>query len=321
MTIDIFDEIVGQPSAKKKLNFYLDSYRATRIIPNLMISSQKGNGKTHLARSIAKGLVKFSPEGKIERSDSGKELRKPFVEVNCSTLRNLNQFMDSFIVPYVVDKDVTIFLDEASELPKCISMALLTILNPTPENKTTFSTANRIYDFDFSRQSWIFATSEIQSVFHALTDRLKRLDLEDYTHEQLANIVQKKSPSIKYEDGVLTEISSVLRGNARNAMMMASDISTFAKGKGSFSMVDWLSLKDTLGIAPLGLNATEINILKFLAKNTAGTSLTRLSAKTGLSREALQRDYETTLLKNDLMKIDVSGRTITLEGNRYLKSL
>jgi Holliday junction resolvasome RuvABC ATP-dependent DNA helicase subunit len=47
-----------------------------------------------------------------------------------------------------------------------------------------------------------------------------------------------------------------------------------------------------------------------------------LSAKTGLSREAVQKDYEIFLQKQGLMSITTGkGRTITSKGLEYLKEL
>jgi Holliday junction resolvasome RuvABC ATP-dependent DNA helicase subunit len=76
-----------------------------------------------------------------------------------------------------------------------------------------------------------------------------------------------------------------------------------------------------LGINPLGLNATEISILRYLKENTDGTSLTRLAAKTGFSKESIQRDYELFLMKHSLICIETSGRQITPKGIDYLKQL
>ena len=39
------------------------------------------------------------------------------------------------MLPYVYDKDTTIIFDEASELPRDVTMALLTILNPNSTNQ------------------------------------------------------------------------------------------------------------------------------------------------------------------------------------------
>ena len=325
---ETFKDIVGQDKPKKELGFYLDSYMRTRIIPNMMIVAPKGQGKTTLANALAKGLVQFDEEGKVMEVPSKadptvlKPKRKPFVEVNCSTLKSVKQFINGLVIPYVQDKDVTLLFDEASELPRDVTMALLTILNPNPENRTTFSLDEYVCDFDFRRQTFIFATSEIQKVFHALADRLERITLEEYTNVQLAQIVQKGLPAgVECTDNVLLDVATVLRGNARAAQKMAGKITSYLKGLLTFTPADWAKLREVLSIYPLGLNAIEIQILRHLALNITGTSLTGLSAKTGMSRESLQKDVELYLQKHNLMEIQTTGRVITARGLEYLKVL
>lgn len=327
MNDTLFKEIVGQEKPKKELAFYLDSYMRTRMVPNMMIVAPKGQGKTTIARELAKGLVQFDETGNVMQVPSKldptvmKDKRKPFVEVNCSTLKSVKQFINGLVIPYVQDKDVTLLFDEASEIPRDVTMALLTILNPNPENRTTFALDEYVCDFDFRRQTFIFATSEIQKVFHALSDRLERITLEEYTVSQLAQIVQKGVPAVECKEDVLLDVATVLRGNARAAQKMASKIAAYLKGSLTFAQKDWAHLKEILSIYPLGLNAIEIQILRYLAENSTGTSLTGLSAKTGMSRESLQKDTELYLQKHNLMEIQTTGRMITAKGLDYLKVL
>ena len=318
----LFEEIIGQEQAKKKLNFYLDSYKSTRLMPHLALCAPKGQGKTTLARETAKGLYKFNDDNKIEiNEETQKPRRKSFIEINCSTLKSVKQFINSLIIPYVQDKDVTLLFDEASEIPKDISMALLTILNPNPENRTTFSFDDYVCEFDFRKCTFIFATSEAQRVFHALLDRLTRIDLEEYTVPEMERILQKNAKNVVFDPDVLLDIASVLRGNARAAAKMAGDVKVYLKNKLQFGNKEWKGLKDILGILPLGLNPTELTILRHLADNGDGTSLTCLSAKTGLSRESLQRDYEIYLQRHSLMEIGTTGRQITAKGLEYVRAL
>jgi Holliday junction resolvasome RuvABC ATP-dependent DNA helicase subunit len=327
MNDTLFENIVGQDKPKKELNFYLDSYMRTRMVPNMMIVAPKGQGKTTIAREFAKGLYQFDIDGHVvevpSKADPAKmkQKRKPFVEVNCSTLKSVKQFINGLVIPYVQDKDVTLLFDEASEIPRDVTMALLTILNPNPENRTTFAMDEYVCDFDFRRQTFLFATSEIQKVFHALADRLERITLEDYTNPQLAAIVQKGMPDVECKDNVLLDVSTVLRGNARAAQKMANKIMAYLKGAKVFTPIDWNKLREVLSIYPLGLNAMEIQILRYLAQNGSGTSLTGLSAKTGMSRESLQKDTELYLQKHNLMEIQTTGRMITARGLDYLKGL
>jgi Holliday junction resolvasome RuvABC ATP-dependent DNA helicase subunit len=102
---------------------------------------------------------------------------------------------------------------------------------------------------------------------------------------------------------------------------MATDIAMYVRKGKKFNRKDWDSLREILGILPLGINAVELTILRYLAQNAEGTSLTCLSAKTGLSRACLQSDYEMFLQRLGLMEIETAGRKITGKGLDYLKQL
>ena len=304
-----FDGLIGQVKAKRKLDFYIDSYEKAGLIPNLLFTAPKGCGKTMMATALAKELIK-----------DGEAKPKRFIEVNCSTLKNVKKFFDELVIPHLHDRDVTILFDEASEIPQDVEMAMLTILNPNPSNRTSFSYDEYTVDFDFRRQTFMFATSEPHRVFHALKDRLDRVDLEEYNYEELGEIVRINLPDVWFDEGLLGEIATVLRGNARAAQKMAIKIQMWldANGGYKFGDDDWKSLMHTLGIAPLGLRAKEIEILRVL-RDSRDCSLTRLGSKTGMTPESLRRDYELYLMNQDLLEISTAGRNITPEGKDYLK--
>ena len=299
-----FPEVIGQADAKKKLSFLINGYKKSSILPHLMFIAPKGCGKTFMAEFVCKALD------------------KPYIPINCSTIKNIRRFWNELIVPHVSGKEITIFFDEASEIPKDVTMALLTILNENKNNRTTFSYEDFTVDFDFRQISFVFATTEAQSIFHALMDRCERIDLDEYSYSELAKIVRVDcgGEGIKFGKGVLKSISSVLRGNARAAQKMSTKIKTYMTGerRKGFTQADWDTLKDNLGILPLGLSKIEYNLLHILYDRKA-CSLTNLQGITGMSKECLQRDIELYLQKHQLMEIGRDGRTLTTNGVEYLK--
>ena len=64
-----------------------------------------------------------------------------------------------------------------------------------------------------------------------------------------------------------------------------------AKNDKDYSKKDWKSMSHTLGIKPLGLSNIEIEILSIL-KERGNCSLQMLSAVTGMSRTAIQKEAE-----------------------------
>ena len=303
-----FPDIIGQESAKRVLDFHIGGFKATKVMPHLMFVAPKGCGKTTFAKSVARTL-------------KGIDDAKRYFEINCSTIKNVKQFFNQLVIPLMQDRDATILFDEASEIPKDVSMAMLTILNPNSENRTSFSFEDYTVDFDFSRLSFMFATTETQSVFHALMDRLERVDLEEYSIDEMGQIVAMNL-EVDIEPKTLHDIASVLRGNARAAQKMAHKIVSYSKQNRvkRFNATHWKDLSKILNIFPLGLNVTEIQLLRIL-KDNKDCSLTNLSAKTGISKQAVQRDFEIYLQKHSLMEITTAGRNITAKGLDYLKLL
>lgn len=301
-----FDNIIGQEKVKKRLNFFIEGQNKSFISPNVLFVAPRGSGKTLIAQTYASQLL----------TQDGKKRR--LITINCSTLKGLKQFVNDLIVPHVMGHEITILFDEASEIPRDITMALLTILNPNPENRNTFAYGDHLMDFDFRRVTFLFATTEAHKIFHALMDRLERVDLEDYSSQQLSMIVNKNLEEPINEE-VMSEIASVLRGNARKATQMANHIKNYlkAKSKKSFDSQDWSIFQDQLGINPLGLSPIEIRVLQCLGEKSE-TTLTNLSAKTHLTRQALQRDTELFLQKLNLIEVTPTGRKLTIKGRQYI---
>ena len=308
VTTELFPDIVGQSNAKRVLDFFCRGYEKTSRIPHLMFVAPKGCGKTTMAKATARRLKSINKD-------------KKYFEINCSTLKNVKQFFNQIAIPYMQDREATILFDECSEIPKDVTMALLTILNPNPDHQTSFSFEDYTIDFDFRQLSFMFATTETQSVFHALMDRLERVDLEEYSLSEMGEIVGMNL-DLKIEPKALEDISSVLRGNARAAQKMAQKIESYCEMNNTkvFKDSDWKKLSNILSIFPLGLNTTEILLLNIL-KDNKDCSLTNLAAKTGISKHAVQRDFEIYLQKHSLMDITTAGRNITAKGLDYLKKL
>ena len=305
MAKENYSEIVGQEKTKAKLNFLLEGFEQTKIMPHLLFVAPRGCGKTMIAQETAKIMN-----------------RQKNVIVNCSTIKNVKSFFNQIMLPYVYDKDTTIIFDEASELPRDVTMALLTILNPNTNNQNEFTFEDGTYTFRFNQNSFIFCTTEAQKIFHALADRLYRIDMEDYSYISLGKIIQNnlKSKSQFIELDVIDEVASVCRGNARQAQSLANQISSYLMSKNSNKLTSggWSEIKGKLSIYPLGLSEIELNIIKIL-KEHGEVRLTNLSAKTNLTKDMLQKNVEMYLMRNNLIEIRPTGRALTKKGHDYHK--
>lgn len=301
----MFNDIIGQDGVKKKLSFFIDCFKRNGISPHLFFVAPKGCGKTMMAIQYGKEMESVNPEKKVRL-------------VNCSSIKGMKGFFNDVIVPHVASKDVTFIFDEASELPKDVTMALLTILNPNPANITSFSYGDYTADFSFARQTFIFCTSESHKIFHALADRLTRIDLEEYTVPNLGSIMQKAVPGVVFDVPTLSAVAKTLRSNPRQATKMGNNIKNYLGDKKSFSKSDWDSLSKSLNIMPYGINENELMLLRILRERTQCT-LTAIAATTGMTRAAIQRDVELYLLRLNMIRIEVGGRELTQKGLEFVR--
>ena len=310
--MNYFDEMIGQSKTKSVLGFYIDAFEKTEILPHMFIVGQRGQGKTMLATKVAKNL-RSKTLGRV----------KPMLTINCSTLKNVRQFIEDIVLQYVRDQHITLFFDEVHEMPTPIQTCLLTVLNPNKHNLNTLRFEDYNIEFDFTKVSFIFATTDPQRVITPLKDRCRMVHMEEYQYDELGEIVKGNSEDLEFDDETLRDIASVCRGNARNATLMAKDnILQFAR-RHNVSFVDmdiWGRIKAVLGILPLGLENTELQILKVLKDRTV-CSLTNISAVTGLSSQALRAEFELYPLKHNLMEIAQGGRRLTGHGRDYLAAI
>ena len=272
------------------------------LCPFLNLIGAKGLGKTEFAKAFAVNICNADGD------------RRPFLEINCSTIKNNESFFEQIFLPLIADNEITILFDECHALPKDLTMAFLTIFNTEKDARKDFEWNEQTFTFNFKHQTFIFATTESDKIFPPLKDRLTTIDFEPYTQDELAQIVELCAPEVEFGEGCLDAVASTIRNNARSAVKRAKEISLYcgAKECQHFDMYDLAELCDSVGILPLGITYTEKQILETL--NACGSAtLTGLAAKLGLSKTALQRDHELYLLNKNLMSID-GKRKITAEG-------
>ena len=297
-----FDKLVGQVSVKKKLGFYLEAYNSTSIVPFLNFVGAKGLGKTEFAREFGRNIL--NAEGN----------KRTFVEINSSTVKGVSQFFEQIYLPFILDKEVTIFFDEAHALPKEVIMVFLSIFNTESGHEKTIIHKETSYTFDFKKHSFLFATTESDKIFAPFKDRLITVDFDNYSQADLSQIFLNNLQNITFEADALDYISSTFRGNARNCVQRVKDVQFYSASRNvnNFSINEIKDLCDTLGILPEGCTQIEWRILNILRKE-GRQSLQGLSARTGLSRSSIQKDHENYLLSRGYMEIDIQ-RIITAKG-------
>ena len=304
-----FSNLIGQTDVKKKFDFYLDSQNQSQRFPFVLLTGAKGMGKTEFAKEAARSIV--SKDGQA----------RPFLEINCGTIKNAQMFFEQVFAPVIQNNEVTVLLDECHALPKDLMTVLLSAFNTEKTERKQISWKDGLYEFNFKLQSFMLATTEQDRLFGPLKDRLLSIDFQAYSVAETAEIIKRAFSDISFEGDVLTLVAKTVRGNARSAIQRAKQIEMYCqtKHKKTFDSADWAILCDKIGINPSGLSNSEIQVLTTL-KLRGDCSLSMLSAVTGMSRSSLQRDVEIFLLQRGYMKIEGS-RKITAEGVKALSAI
>jgi Holliday junction resolvasome RuvABC ATP-dependent DNA helicase subunit len=309
-----FPDIVGQSKVKRQLAFYINSFQTTQMLPHLLVVGQKGGGKTALATLIARNL-------------SVKELGgspKPMLKINCATVRKLDSLVNHVFIPHVkADSHITLFFDECHALDDLAQDAMLTALNPDKRNMGYINYKESLIEFDFKRISFVFATTNAEKMSNPLKDRLRQIQLEPYTVEELGKIIKLHLFGISVDDKALENAALTCRGNARQAVKVAQDqIVQYCSSAGikKFNVDAWDKMSELLSINPLGVSESELQILRVL-DGFEGRSLTALAAATGLEKAVIMGEFEPYLLKLGLIEVGQKGRMLTISGKKYLKNL
>lgn len=304
-----FSNIIGQKKAISKIQFFSESQNTGSPSPHILLGAGRGLGKTAIIREYARSLT--------FKDSAGQPAIRPYIEVNCATIKNCRYFFEGFITPnQITDKYVTVGFDEAHKLPDDVQNMMLTILNNEKSSIRTFKFNDIDYVFDFNKISFIFATTDTQKLAKPLVDRMEVIDLKTYTTEELRQIIQLNAPKIQFQGDSLVSASTTVRFNARNAVHRAGHITKYCQQKKdpTFGNDEWFELCERIGIYPLGLQEREVAVLRALSEHRLdGCTLTHLAAKTGNSKGVVQNDIEHMLLALNLMKIE-GRRFITKRG-------
>lgn len=305
MRNEIFKPIIGQDSAKETLSLYIDAYAQTGRLPFLNFVAAKGCGKSFVVRTFREGL---------KRND-GK--RPPILEINCATVKNATQFFEQ-VYPTWVNNDAFLFADELHALPMDLQSIFLSVLEVKKESVRTIEFDGVPYEFDFRKISFVGATTDSQKLLAPLQDRLRTINLEEYNEDQLFDIfINNLENQVEISHCAKEEIISSFRGNPRDVVVKAEDLKTFSAAKqcGKITKEIWASFVRIMGILPMGLSHSEMQVIKVLGKR-GESSLNDLSSCTGLDRSLIQRSLESILVRKGLMAVE-GKRKLLADGYRY----
>lgn len=251
-----FKGIIGQDRAKLAI---ADWYKYDTC--PLLIFGPSGYGKTNFAESLGAKIIDTTQL----RSDRVSSLLKPIKEAD--------------------DGDI-LFFDEIHTLQPKVLEGLYYIFD-----KGTFFDPEIGLDLPIPRVKFIFATNYLNKLPIAFQTRVKLVELQNYTEDELKEIIIKKYPTLN-KDGLET-IVKACKGTPRTALRLAGDvISGLKTEKIKDANADDMNniLNSRFGIDPTtGLSEAEFTIIQKVCERghlstTAIANTLKLSIKDARDR-------------------------------------
>jgi len=308
-----FANLIGQESLKSKLQFGVESFKAGRPLPHYLFVSSYGFGKTRFVREFAR-------QAALSRQESTGGDKGKYIEINSANIKSVTWFVEKIFMPHLQDRNCHLLCDEAHELPKSVQTWLLTVLNTEKSHIRRVAYDDSEIEFDFSRISIHFATTDANRLGKPLKSRMELMTFAPYTNKNLSDIIQLNSQDVEYQENILEEIVSSIKPYPRAAEIMAGKINDFCaiKGRKEFDTADFLNLASMAYIKAHGLDNVELAILRLL-EDRGPLTLTEISACLSIPTNALRQDHEHHLLKKGFLRLN-GKREISNLGRRALEN-
>ncbi len=299
-------EVIGQQGIKKILHFHTEGFQRTQFFPPTLFNAPMGEGKTLMMKSLAKTL------------------NKPAVLVNCATIKSVDSMVKSLIFDLSNQYgEYTILADEFHALDKSVQNVLLTLLAPSETNKNQYTHTKDgnsiVIDFDFTKITFLAATTNLEAILPPLADRFRVHGIEAYKREDLFKILDgllKKHLIVAPE--IIDKIIDYVRVNPRSCLYFTQDIKQFCDGRGLdiFDAGHWEEFKEIVRPRRYGITAVEERLLDILRGHILGCRLTALASQLRMDNKSVQ-SLERYLINQGLMQTHNSIRSITNKGKEY----
>lgn len=193
--MELFKDIVGQTQAKLAIQDWFEYEQQP-----LLIYGSSGFGKTMFAESLGARTIDTTQM----RGDRLNTILKPIKEAE--------------------DGEI-LFFDEIHSLPGKILEGLYKIID-----KGTFYDTELCIDLEIPKVKFIFATNILTPLPEAFKNRCRFVELQDYSEEELGQIVQLANPDLDPEG--IPNIIKASKGVPRTALSLAKSIIAGAKTEG-----------------------------------------------------------------------------------------
>ncbi len=304
-------DFIGQEHVVKRISAEISAAKKQGLkhIDNILLFGNRGLGKSTLMKLIAKELgVDYEFMDSSALSNDVRSQRK--MENFWKRISENN-------------KPVVIAFDEIHALPKHIQTGLLTLLNDRVYSYMDENGINHTYPIN--EFTFIGATTDAQDVLPTIKDRCNNLTfyLKDYTRDELAKIFINKFTAwgFKITDEVLSTCIDRCRSSIREVEAFVKGLRTIAlNAETDLITIDMAEAYfEERKLDPIGLNATDIEILENIYKDGSGVlSEDTLAARVHLDPKVMVKEFEPYLLKIGFVNITHRGRCLTQKAIDYM---
>lgn len=302
-----WEEYIGQENIKKNLQILLTAAKEREHPPeHLLFYGPPGLGKTTLAHLIAKETASQM------KSTSGPAIEK--VGDLASILTNLSP------------GDI-LFIDEIHRLNKSIEE----VLYPAMESGSLDiiigkGPSARTIQLELPSFTLIGATTKVAMLSSPLRSRFSGgvFRLEFYNQDEISKIIKRSAQilGVPVNEATANAIARRSRSTPRTAnylLKRARDYAQIHKRELSQDVVD--EAFDLLGVDELGLNASDMELIKTLANKFNGgpVGLGTLAASLSEEEATLEEFNEPYLLQMGFIERTPRGRVLTDLGYKHLK--